>query len=62
MDQPFDAGPDQGLSRPLNPTRKETSLSLHPIDLGGVPAPKTPDHFMETTSSRPRSVSRPLDP
>ena len=24
-----------------------------PIDLGGVPAPKTPDHFMETTSSRP---------
>jgi hypothetical protein len=30
MDQPFDAGSDQGLSRPLNPTRKETSLSLHP--------------------------------
>ena len=24
-----------------------------PIDLAGVPAPKTPDHFMETTSSRP---------
>ena len=24
---------------------------LHPIDLGGVPAPKTPDHFMKTKLS-----------
>lgn len=29
---------------------------LHPIDLEGVPAPKTPDHFMETISSRAKGV------
>jgi len=29
---------------------------LHPIDLAGVPAPKTPDHFMETASSRAKGV------
>jgi hypothetical protein len=28
-----------------------------PIDLAGVPAPKTPAHFMETTSSRPKEGS-----
>jgi len=40
--------------RPLKPTRKGAfGAPLHPIDLAGVPAPKTPDHFMETTSSRP---------
>ena len=49
-----------------------------PIDLAGVPAPKAPDHFMETTSSRPwkgafalpflgtipstKEQSRPLEP
>ena len=37
--------------RPLKPTRKGAfGAPLHPIDLAGVPAPKTPDHFMETTS------------
>lgn len=45
MDQPFGAGPDQGLSRPLNPTHKETSALPAPIDLRGVPAPKTPKPF-----------------
>ena len=40
--------------RPLKPTRKGAfGAPLHPIDLAGVPAPRTPDHFMETTSSRP---------
>jgi hypothetical protein len=29
---------------------------LHPIDLAGAPAPKTPDQFMETTSSRAKGV------
>ena len=29
---------------------------LHPIDLVGVPAPKTPDHFMETSSTRAKGV------
>jgi len=40
--------------RPLKPTRKGAfGAPLHPIDLAGVPTPKTPDHVMETTSSRP---------
>ena len=44
--------------RPLKPTRKGAfGAPLHPIDLAGVPAPKTPDHFMETTSSRPTEAS-----
>lgn len=40
--------------RPSKPTRKGAfGAPLHPIDLTGVPAPKTPDHFMETTPWRP---------
>ena len=42
MSLPFDAGPDQGLSRPLNPTRKETSALPAPID-----------HAMEAIPLRP---------
>ena len=52
MDQPFDAGSDQGLSRPLNPTRKETSALPAPIDSGTFLPPTTPDHFMETYPAR----------
>ena len=46
------------ISEPVDRTAGQTlagDFALPaPIDLVGVPAPKTPDHFMETTSSRPR--------
>ena len=55
---PSPPAPNHGsseLSRSPEPHSQGDFALPAPIDLAGVPAPKTPDHSMEATSSRPRT-------
>lgn len=55
--RPSPPAPNHGsseLSRSPEPHSKGDFALPAPIDLASVPAPKTPDHSMEATSSRPR--------